>query len=402
MTSTASNPASELTRARFTAIEESGWGRSFTFYQPRNLAFWVYLLLTVSGAMLFLTRIQSTYPAYGRAILVTAVLFGGYGAIFWWFTQHIDRYARQPMKLLVVAFCWGGFAATWSMAAYANDALISIYGKVFGHAWAQDWGAGLAAPFTEETAKGFGLLLLIALAPRLVRTAFDGFILGAFLGLGFEIIEDIAYGMNAGASQFGANQVQAAMSTVYLRMATGATGHILYTALFCAGLVYLLGRPAEPRRVGRGLLLMLTAMVLHGVWDSMANFATSNVTVIGLIAAIMLIALLIAVRVFATTAPRERRFLTDILAPEVAAGFVTTAEAAAACGNAKARRTFRRTGDRATRKRNGYVLDAIFDLANALATDHGTETPRVEFARAEVARLRDGRAPSEALLPVQL
>ncbi|MFD4182733.1 PrsW family intramembrane metalloprotease [Rhodococcus sp. NPDC058514] len=402
MTTTASSPAAELTRARFTAIEESGWGRSFTFYQPRNLAFWVYLLLTASGAMLFATRIQSTYPAYGRAILVTAVVFAVYGAIFWWFTQHIDRYARQPMKLLVAAFCWGGFAATWSMAAYANDALISIYGKLFGHAWAQDWGAGLAAPFTEETAKGFGLLLLIALAPRLVRTAFDGFILGAFLGLGFEIIEDIAYGMNAGASQFGADQVEASLSTVFLRVATGATGHILYTALFCAGLVYLLGRPAEPRRIGRGLLLIMTAMVLHGLWDSMANFASSEAAALGLIAAVMVIALLIVARVFAITVPRERLFLADILAPEVEAGFVTSAEADAACGNAKARRIFRRSGDRAARRRNSYVLDAVFDLADALATDHCGETPRVEFARAEVARLRDGRAPSQALLPVQL
>ncbi|MFB7718483.1 PrsW family intramembrane metalloprotease [Nocardia sp. NPDC056100] len=399
---TTSAPTPAQTRARFTAIEESGWGRSFTFYQPRNLAFWVYLLLTVSGAMLFATRIQATYPAYGRAILVTAVVFTVYGAIFWWFTQHIDRYARQPMKLLVVAFCWGGFAATWSMASYANDALISIYGKLFGHAWAQDWGAGLAAPFTEETAKGFGLLLLIALAPRLVRTAFDGFILGAFLGLGFEIIEDIAYGMNAGAAQFGANQVQASLSTVFMRVATGTTGHVLYTAVFCAGLVYLLGRPAEPRRIGRGLLLMLTAMVLHGFWDSMANFASSNAGGLGLIVVVTIIALSIAVRVFTLTVARERRFLDDILAPEVAAGFLTTAEADAACGNAKARRAFRRSGDRAARKRHTYVLDAVFDLADALATDHGDETPRVEFARAEVARLRDGRDPSDALLPVKL
>ncbi len=390
--------------ARFLAIEDSGWGRTFTFYQPRNLAFWVYALLTGSGALLFFDRIGSTYHAYSRAILVTALVFAVYGAIFWWFTQHIDRYARQPIKLLATAFLWGGFAATWSMAAYANDALISIYGKLFGHAWAQDWGAGLAAPFTEETAKGFGLLLLIALAPRLVRTAFDGFILGAFLGLGFEIIEDISYGMNSGASRFGADQVEAALSTVILRVATGTAGHILYTALFCVGLVYLLGRPAEPRRVGRGLLLIAVPMLLHGLWDSMANFAgESNIAVLGFIVGITVVALVVAVRVFALTVPRERRFLAEILAPEVAAGFVTSEESAAACGNAKARRAFRRAGrDRAERGRHGYVLEAVCDLADALATDRGAETPRVAFARAEVSRLRDGRPVTEALLPVRL
>ncbi|MFC3961020.1 PrsW family intramembrane metalloprotease [Nocardia jiangsuensis] len=394
----------DIDRVRVLAIEQSGWGRSFTFYQPRNLAFWVYVLLTASGALLFASRIGNTYGAYSRAILVTAAVFAVYGALLWWFTQHIDRYARQPTKILVVAFCWGGFAATWAMASYANTALIGIYGKLFGHAWAQDWGAGLAAPFTEETAKGFGLLLLIALAPRLVRTAFDGFILGAFLGLGFEIIEDIAYGMNSGAAQFGANQVDAALGTVFLRVATGATGHLLYTALFCAGLVYLLGRPAEPRRIGRGLLLIGTAMLLHGLWDSMANFAGAGIgAAIGLIVLIMAVALAIVVRVFALTVGREREFLADILAPEVATGAITSEEALAACGNAKARRAFRRAGaDRAARRRRGHVLDAVHDLADALAAEHGEVTPRVEFARAEVARLRDGRPPSEAMLPVPL
>ncbi|MEV6216821.1 PrsW family intramembrane metalloprotease [Nocardia sp. NPDC051833] len=391
-------------QARFLAIENSGWGRGFTFYQPRNLAFWVYVLITGSGALLFVTRIASSYPAYGRAIAVTAAVFAVYGALFWWFVAHIDRYARQPTKLLVAAFCWGGFAATWAMASYANAALIGIYAKVFGHAWAQDWGASLAAPFTEETAKGFGLLLIIALAPRLIRTAFDGFIVGAFLGLGFEIIEDIAYGMNSGASQFGADQVDASMSTVVLRVATGATGHLLYTALFCAGLVYLLGRPAEPRRVGRGTALIAIAMLLHGFWDSMANFAgNSALGGIGVIVGTMIVALSIAAAVFRTTVPREREFLAQILAPEVENGTITENEAAAACADAKGRRAFRKTGaGRAGRTRNDRVLDAIFDLADALAADRGAETPRVEFARSEITRLRAGRPSTEAQLPVEV
>ncbi|MFD4439970.1 PrsW family intramembrane metalloprotease [Nocardia sp. NPDC058519] len=396
--------SSDLTQTRFLAIENSGWGRDFTFYQPRNLAFWVYLLITGSGAMLFVSRIATSYPAYGRAIAVTAVVFTVYGALFWWFVAHIDRYARQPTKLLVAAFCWGGFAATWSMASYANTALIAIYGKVFGHAFAQDWGPGLSAPFTEETAKGFGLLLIIALAPRLIRTAFDGFIVGAFLGLGFEIIEDIAYGMNAGASQFGANQVGASMSTVVLRVITGATGHLLYTAIFCAGLVYLLGRPAEPRKIARGIGLIAIAMLLHGFWDSMGNLAgDSALGSIAIIAGTMIIALSIAAGVFATTVPREREFLARILAPEVDNGTLTETEAAAACADAKGRRTFRKAGaDRAGRARNEQLLDAIYDLADALATDRGGETPRVEFARSEITRIRDGRPATQAQLPVRI
>ncbi|UGT57033.1 hypothetical protein [Nocardia asteroides] len=72
-----------------------------------------------------MTKMSSTYPAYGRAIAVTAAVFTVYGALFWWFVASIDRYARQPTKLLVTAFCWGAFAATWSMAIYGNSSLNS-------------------------------------------------------------------------------------------------------------------------------------------------------------------------------------------------------------------------------------------------------------------------------------
>ena len=106
-------------------------------------------------------------------------------------------------------------------------------------------GCGARGPFTEETAKGSGLLLLIALAPRQVRTAFDGFILGAFIGLGFQIVEDVSYAMTSAGTQFGANQIGASTGTIVLRMVSGVAAHIVYSAIFCAGLVYLLGRPAE-------------------------------------------------------------------------------------------------------------------------------------------------------------
>ncbi|MFD6512716.1 PrsW family intramembrane metalloprotease [Rhodococcus sp. NPDC060176] len=393
MTAPVVQTTDDLITIRAEAIENSGWGRSFAFYQPRNAAFWVYLLLVVSGAFKLFSMLSASAPAYGDAIALSIALFGVYGAVFWWFTHHIDRYARQPVKLIVVAFFWGSFAATWVMAANANDAILALYAKTFGQAWASDWGAGLTAPFTEEIAKGVGLLLLISLASRLVRTAFDGFILGAFIGLGFQIFEDILYALNSAASQFGANPVGAEMSTIVLRMVFGVAAHTLYSAIFCTGLVYLLGRPAEPRRVGRGLALMASAMLLHGLWDSAGALAQGKNALLFLLFVIMIAAaLILVVRVFRMTVPRERQFLREVLAPEVERGVITGDELTALCGDRKARKAFRKSaGNHADRKRNGYVLEAAADLADALAEGRGTESGRVEFARSEVSRIRSGQ-----------
>ena len=130
--------------------------------------------------------------------------------------------------------------------------------------WALNWGAGLAAPFTEETAKGSGLLLLIALAPRQVRTAFDGFILGAFIGLGFQIVEDITYAMTSAGTQFGANQIGARSAPSSCEWSVGSprTSSIARSSapvwsICSAG-------PPSHASVGRGLLLVAIPMLLHG------------------------------------------------------------------------------------------------------------------------------------------
>jgi RsiW-degrading membrane proteinase PrsW (M82 family) len=382
----------DLDRARNIALDLSGWGRRFTFYQPRNFAFWGYLALVGTGMFVFASRLTRQYDAYSQAIALAVTSFALYAALFWWFTQHIDHYAKLPAKLMVVAFLWGGFAATWMMAASANDAILALYAKSLGQSWALNWGAGLSAPFTEEMAKGSGLLLLIALAPRQVRTAFDGLILGAFIGLGFQIIEDIAYAMTSASSQFGANQIGASIGTIFLRMISGVAAHIVYSAIFCAGLIYLLGRPAEPRRVGRGLLLVAIPMLLHGTWDSLAAIAgPSTLTLLGLLIAVIAIALAIVVRVYELTVRRERDFVRGVMAPEEARNVITAAELHAMAGNRKARKAYRKASrSRRERKRNRYVLNAAYDLADELAAARGADTDRVRFARAEVARIRAG------------
>ncbi|RZK70837.1 MAG: PrsW family intramembrane metalloprotease [Rhodococcus sp. (in: high G+C Gram-positive bacteria)] len=304
----------DLDADRVAAIDNSGWGRSFTFFQPRNLAFWACLMLVVTGLFSFASMLAGQYAAYRQAIVVALVLFAVYGAI---------------------------------------------------------------------------------LAPRLVRTAFDGFILGAFIGLGFQIVEDVAYALGSAGSQFGASQVESAMSTVWMRMATGVSAHILYSAVFCAGLVYLLGRPAEPRKAGRGLALMATAMLLHGVWDSMGALVRGHTALLFvLMFAVIVIALVVAIKVFAMTVPAERQFLRAIMAPEVARGVLTATELEAMCGDRKARKAFRKAGvGRQERTRAVHVLDAADELADELAAARGADTDRVAFARSELARIRDGAPP---------
>ena len=396
MSTTTTEPAdlAALDARRVEAIEESGWGADFTLFQPRNLAFWVWLIPVVWGVLYFLNDTLSASSYYGPALSLAVVVFALYGAFFWWLTQAADRYSSQPAKLRLVAFLWGAFAATWIMGAPANNALSGIFAKLFGQGFDMDWGASASVWFTEEWSKGIGLLLLIALAPRLVRTAFDGLILGAFIGLGFQILEDVAYIKTAAATGWGTDQIGASVSTFVTRMATGIAGHFLFTGIFCAGLVYLIGRPAEPRRVGRGLLYLVLAMAIHFVWDSKSAISAlilgkSNAAtmVTGLLMLVVpIVALAVLAKVFSVTVVNERSFTPAMLEPEVARGVLTDAEVRAASGTRKDRRRYRHSGGGVRGRR--HVLDAVFDLTHELGAAGGESTERVVFARSEVRRLR--------------
>jgi hypothetical protein len=175
-------------------------------------------------------------------------------------------------------------------------------------------------------------------------------------------------------------------------MVSGVAAHIVYSAIFCAGLIYLLGRPAEPRRVGRGLLLVTTPILLHGIWDSLGAIAgASALKLVGLSVAVVVVALVIVVRVYESTVPREREFMRDVMTPEVARHVISAAELGAMVGNRKARKAYRRTGrNRRECSRARYVLNAAHDLADALAAARGADTDRVRFARAEIGRIRAG------------
>ena len=380
--------SAELLERRRAAIATSGWGARFDFFQPHNACLWVYLGLVVSGLWFVVNTVKGTGGAFDEAYATALVSSALFAAAFLAFLRHADRWERTPPALALAAFLGGGFGATFAIAIVGNGALMSIYSKVFGEAWATDWEAGLTAPFVEETSKGAIFVLLLGLAPVVIRTASDGLMVGAYVGLGFQIVEDILYAQNSAFAEFGAHQSDAVLHTFLLRAVTGIPSHALYTALFGAGVIYALGTPAQPRRLARGIALMLSAMLIHGVWDSSA--AIGGPVFVGLIllatTVFSLLALLVAIR---WAGGRERMFMREIMAPEVDAGTISEAELDALAGDRKARRAAVKTRAKGvSRRREKHVLRAARDLAADLAVAGGEDTPPVEYSRSEIARLR--------------
>ena len=163
--------SAELLERRRAAIATSGWGARFDFFQPHNACLWVYLGLVVSGLWFVVNTVKGTGGAFDEAYATALVSSALFAVAFLAFLRHADRWERTPPALALAAFLGGGFGATFAIAIVGNGALMSIYTKVFGEAWATDWEAGLTAPFVEETSKGAIFVLLLGLAPVVIRTA---------------------------------------------------------------------------------------------------------------------------------------------------------------------------------------------------------------------------------------
>jgi protease PrsW len=375
---------STLAGDRRRAIEQSGWGEDFHLVQPHNLAFWVYCVLVVAGAYVLSGQISIALAAYSGALISGIISFALLAVAYLWFIHHEDRYTTVPPKLAATGFVWGFVAAIGAFALLGNDAAMDLYAKTFGASFAFDWGAALAAPINEELAKGAGVLLLLILAPKLIRSPFDGLILGAFVGLGFQISEDISYAWIGAANAFG--DVGAAQSTIVVRTLASIPSHWMYTAIFGAGLIWFIGRPDVPARKGLGVGLMLTAMLMHGLWD--ASAAITGNSVFGWIVPITVTAILVSVFiwVYETTQPIEREWMRELMTHEVELGVVTPAELDALAGTRSTLRSYIRAQQ--SPRTAKLVLEAENDLARQIARDGGAETAAVQRARAAVARAR--------------
>lgn len=371
------------------AIRQSGWGTPFHLVQPRNLVFWVFVWGMVAGALGLVRFYSPAVGQYGVALGSGVLVFGVYTVPWLILLHHHNRYTSIPTGALVVAFAWSAVAATYWMALPANEALLGLYGKTFGTVFAQDWAPGLTAPLTEEIAKASALLIVVGLARGLVNSAYDGLIIGAYAGLGLQISEDVLYVVNGAAAAHGADQIGTALVTLGTRGIAGLTQHVLFSAVYCAGLVWLLGRGSRHRV--RGGLLVLAVTVLHSAWDNMGAVGTLLLGPVGPavlpFALLPVLGVLLLALTFRLAVPREQAWMRDLLRPEADSGVITEDELGAVAGGYRTRRGHLRHAG-LHRRRARHVLHAVGDLAAELARSGGRETRRVDHARAEVGRLR--------------
>ncbi|MEJ3743015.1 PrsW family intramembrane metalloprotease [Actinomycetes bacterium KLBMP 9797] len=233
-------------------------------------AFWlVAVLLAVGGAQL-LWVVRDAFTDYPRATTLAIVLFAVYAVPFWLFVGALDYLEREPPLLLATAFAWGGLVATMA-ALPGNTALQNLLAKEYSPGFATAWGPAIAGATVEEAVRALGVVAIVLIAQAQINSILDGVIYGALVGLGFQVVEDVVYAVNAVAIAGRGDEMGPVFATFFVRgFLAGLWSHTLFGALAGFGIGYLIVRMDRPlrRRIGIGALALAGSWLCHFVWNS--------------------------------------------------------------------------------------------------------------------------------------
>jgi protease PrsW len=255
---------------------------------------------------------------------------------------------RRLRPIRAPALVWSGAALVWGATAatgcalIANQGLVSLWAKTEGVQFASTWSASLSAPLNEEVLKLCGVIMVVLAAPLMIRGPLDGMIYGALTGLGFQVVENVTYGLDNIVQSGATDPVRAVTDSVLLRVGTTGIGsHWTMTAVAGAGIGFLVVRKRRRDGVVLAIVCLLAAMAMHLLFDAPQPAVLVKVAVNFLVVGVLYVLL------------RESYLgnAREALAACAASGTVSRAEAESAISRRARRRDLRRARPRAERDR---------------------------------------------------
>lgn len=254
-------------------------------------AFWMLLALLVAGGVRVAGMVAASFRLYPVATVTAAVLFILYAIPFVLVVRSVDFMEREPPLLIGAAVGWGGLVAT-TVAISGDTAIRDMLAKLVSPAFAAAWGPAIAGPAVEELLKTLGVVLVVMVARKQVNSVVDGAVYGAFVGLGFQVVEDFVYAVNAVGIDGRGDRVGPVIAIFFLRgFLGGLWSHTLFSSLAGAGIGYFVvrrGSRSLSRRLGVALACVSGAWACHFVWNSPLLSDGLGYGLLGVVAALLI------------------------------------------------------------------------------------------------------------------
>jgi RsiW-degrading membrane proteinase PrsW (M82 family) len=237
-------------------------------FQPRRAAFWVFWLIVAAGIHSAVTNLSFGWRVMPVSFAAGLIAWTLYTLPVLWLFRRLGLFRGQSASPFVMAFLWGGLAATY-LAVAGNAAVFGILSKLVEPGFV--WGAAIAGPSNEEPLKLIGVILLVLIAPARFRSIAVVMALGAMVGLGFQVVEDFYYTVNGALNHPNADQFEPVVQKLIMRgLFSGLWSHAAYTTVASFGVGYFVARRGVPlaQRVLVAAAALFAAWALHAFWNS--------------------------------------------------------------------------------------------------------------------------------------
>lgn len=185
------------------------------------------------------------------------------GFIYW-----LDRFEKEPKRLLGGVFSWGAIVAVIG-ALILQTALGQGVLKLTGsQALEEIAGSSLFAPVTEELLKGLAVALIFLFFRHEFDSYLDGIVYAAITALGFAATEDMLYYY----SSYMEEGLGGLAMLVFLRFVVFGWQHPFFTAFTGIGLAAARHNHRLPVKILAPLVGLSLAVFTHSLHNSLLTF----------------------------------------------------------------------------------------------------------------------------------
>jgi protease PrsW len=203
--------------------------------------------------------------------LILSLLFGYIPAfINAGIVYSLDRYEKEPKRLLVGVFLWGAIVAAG--AAYVINSLLGEGVYLFtSSATATDLTTGsIIAPFIEETLKGAAVLIVFLRVRQEFDSILDGIVYAAVTALGFAATENLYYIYKYG---FASDGLSGLLIMAFVRVILVGWQHPFYTSFIGIGLATARLNRSKFVKVIALLLGWAAAIFTHSLHNTLSFYS---------------------------------------------------------------------------------------------------------------------------------
>jgi RsiW-degrading membrane proteinase PrsW (M82 family) len=254
-----------------------------------------------------------------------------YALLVWW----LDRYEKEPIPLLIVAFLWGAVPAVILAILLEIGAGIPLQTLILAEAPREFAEVSLVGPAVEEAVKAIILVVLFVAYRREFDNVLDGIVYGAMVGLGFAMVENVLYLQSFAYGEGGGPNIGSMIALWLLRAGLFGLNHSMFTAFTGAALGLARSLKASWQKGFVPVLGLLAAILFHAAHNGLtsvvgiAGEGEQGDLVLGACLAVLasdfggiLLVLVLAI----ISSVREGRVIRDTLREEVALGRLTPDE----------------------------------------------------------------------------